>query len=210
MGDKPILFSAPMVCALLDGRKTQTRRIFVPPPPFDIGDDIEVQIAAGSFEPYRFQKGNRLWVRETWRTGKSLDAVSPKKIATMCQMAGWRRPWCPLLYTADGTTDNADTDVLDAFGCDFGRTRVSIHMPRWASRLTLTVTDVRVQRLNQMTEADAIAEGVECYEKTDAPLVTFAKLWNAINKDERHSWQNNPWVCAVTFRPELNSAKCQG
>jgi hypothetical protein len=225
MADKPILFSAPMVRALLDGRKTQTRRLLSRPRWADPRAEIEVDehghalIVCNSTGclagiPLRFVKGDRLWVRETWRTGKSLDDASPTKIATMCAAAGWKRPWCPIKYEADGATVNAD--ALRDFGGEWGKTRVAIHMPRWASRLTDTVTDVRVQRLQEISKDDAAAEGLIKLPATGRyvvnkgdqyfgaaefdPRFTYRRLWEAINGDG--SWDANPWIVALTFTVE--------
>lgn len=219
MTDRPILFSGPMVRAIIEGKKTQTRRILKPQPDMaKIGQPCHpeprgngwVWMARDDFPGYtyatadfkvRFAKGGRLWVRETWRAGKSLNAASPAKIGTMCQLAGWKRPWCPIKYDADNLADNAD--ALSEFGAEWGKTRVAIHMPRWASRLTLTVTDVRVERLQNISKDDVIAEG--CTERDGLPLADvhagwhepYAALWDAING--AGAWDANPWVVAVTF-----------
>ncbi|TWD54510.1 hypothetical protein FB480_103422 [Agrobacterium vitis] len=224
MADKPILFSGPMVRALLDDRKTQTRRIFTPPPPFDFDDDISVQVATGAFNT-KYQVGDRLWVKETWQ-GLTFGDFKPTK----------HEP-CELRFAA--TDPCADLDAK-ARGYTW---RPSIFMPRWASRITLTVTDVRIERLQDISEADAIAEGIH---KLDGPLIhygtdadshyatnpkqAYAILWNSINTKpkpvtggdgkishfESFPWDGtrrtethrgkphyiypNPWVAAYTFR----------
>lgn len=215
MADRPILFSAPMVCALLAGTKTQTRRGLKPQPElysegrwhvFGPGGGVagvctdDVPEAAIDF--VRIQPSDRLWVRE------SLAAASND------QGVRW------LSYAADGK------DVWPLFQWAKERNSVpSIHMPRWASRLTLIVTDVRVQRLQDISEEDARAEGIanaphghwKCYGATPkpfrgaAPTVlshgrgvvsagathSYATLWDSINGPG--SWEANPWVSAVTF-----------
>lgn len=148
MKERPILFSAPMVRAILDGRKTQTRRICKAQPPADAlwgsngaewmwledRDDVADRVIRC---PYGVV-GDRLWVRETW-------APDPR---------------APMV---DGVAVYRATDAvtLSAHGARVERWYPSIHMPRWASRIALEVTGVRVERLNDISEADALAEGVE-------------------------------------------------
>jgi uncharacterized protein YhfF len=196
--DRPILFSAPMVRALIEGRKTQTRRIASPVSGAAKEGDILVSWPAGEFlregtlfRP-RFQIGDRLWVKETWRTHKSWDADKPSDVLA-CS-----RVW----YEAD--RDNCD---------QHGKVRVSIFMPRWASRLTLTVTDVRVQRLQECSEEDAFAEGIsrssdiehgvfgmrESWREHHCAYAAYRHLWNIINDAPGKCWADNPWVVAVSF-----------
>jgi hypothetical protein len=228
MKERGILFSAPMVKALLAGTKTVTRRLFKLAPGFK-----EEYIRFGAHELRAEHEcaygeaGDRLWVRETWRTLKSLDAKSPQAMAKACLEAGWERPWAPIQYEADGARHAWDDEAADA-----GKTRVSIHMPRWASRITLEVTDVRVERLQDISEEDAKAEGVQliaaaCDKNCDCghapqpgkahPLTrvltplegkvtaanmyraAFADLWEDIN-GKRAGWASNPFVWRVTFR----------
>ena len=207
MADRPILFSAPMVRALLDGRKTQTRRVIQPfaydpalrpgmagykPAPLGLW---QVDSGGPYFLP-RHTIGDRLWVRE----GFSYDRLDVDRDGTL-------PPW----YWADGNPD----------GGDWTRPKPSIHMPRLASRLTLTVTDVRAQRLQDISEADAVAEGVEPLHTGYFPygittfLTTFIgdrevpaqccrtashsfeMLWNSIHGPA--AWDANPWVAAISF-----------
>jgi len=188
MTDRPILFSAPMVRAILEGRKTQTRRVFVPPPPFAAGDDITVQLATGSIAP-RHKVGDRLWVREA----HALVPASAYRMSDGVQQA----------------INPSDRYEAAVYRCDWERSappwRPSIHMPRWASRLTLTVTDVRVQRLQDISEEDAIAEGVATFSEgrtmrsiSDAEI--YRLLWEEING--AGSWDRNDWVAAYTFSVE--------
>lgn len=140
-----------------------------------------------------FLIGDRLWVREAWRCEARLDKLAPREIATN---------YPGIKYVA--------TDEPDSFGIE-GKYRPSIHMPRWASRLTLIVTDVRVQRLQDISESDAIAEGVErdsdgwrnylmphtqCCASARG---SFATVWDHINGP--YAWAANPWVAAYTFMP---------
>lgn len=196
MSDRPILFSAPMVRALLAGTKTQTRRVIEPVTgPIQEGDIIvswpaDAPVRKGlTFRP-RFAVGDRLWVKETWRTHRSWDDHKPSDV-----------PRSRLWYEAD--RDNCD---------QHGKARPSIFMPRWASRLTLTVTDVRVERLQDISEADAIAEGIEPSALSGhwkdygpdplpwaSPVESYRSLWKSLHTKPDHLWADNPWVCALSF-----------
>lgn len=225
MTDRPIIFSAPMVRALLEGRKTQTRRLINPQPvQFKLSDEtlapvglIHVEgeavprVSVGrvlTAQKVRYAVGDRLYVRETWRAGNALNKVKPRDMPP-----GPHSP--PIRYEAD------DNNGFDDW---YGKTRVAIHMPRWASRLTLTVTDVRVQRLNDIDDADAEAEGVAHHPDAnlgwhvpgvdhpnkDFPVLSrttpremFAALWDMIHGS--YAWLENPWVVAVTFKPETKN-----
>jgi hypothetical protein len=207
--DKPILFSAPMVRAILSNTKTQTRRIVKPQPAtFEVkGEECEVSLVHVEGEPLpriatgrvltaqtlRWKPGDRLWVREAWRTESSAyDDLKPADMDADYTV----------LYDAD-----ADWKLNKSTG----RSRVSIHMPRWASRLTLRVTDVRVERLHNISEDDAKAEGVEpqklpglgqgiaqAFNLTHRPYISaYANVWNAINGPG--AWEANPWIVALTF-----------
>lgn len=243
MKDRPILFSAPMVRAILTGTKSQTRRIVKPQPvPFvqhtpnrhptnrtapyidaycgekkteanprgmsrewhwwtadnRLGDKVALC-------PYG-QPGDRLWVRETWRAHKAFDLAAPHELPKI-----------------DGVHYEADAKPLF---WDYGKLRPSIHMPRWASRITLEITGVRVERLNDISEVDAKAEGLNTVTKDGSlwkwgiadsdglpgnddtgwhwqewecdPRDAYSKLWESINGPD--SWGANPWVWAVEFR----------
>ena len=198
---KPILFSGPMVRALLDGRKTQTRRVLKPRPPFDRHDDIDVQVAVGDV-PIPHAAGGLLWVREDWKADFQLDGIK----------AGELGPHEPVLYLADNKLHEPTCIMVMA-----GRRRWSCHMPRWASRLTLRVTDVRVQRVQDIGTEDARAEGVELDAETGgwwgaeglgvggatrryySARMAFRDLWNSLNAGRGFGWDVNPWVCATTF-----------
>ncbi|API52911.1 hypothetical protein BMW22_15930 [Rhizobium leguminosarum] len=217
MADRPILFSAPMVLALLADTKTQTRRV-MKPQPFESGyfdGDVELTVipandqwpkafrfnaeAVGGdailgeiFEP-RISEGDRLWVRETLKADSNDQA------------ARW------ITYGADGAVT-----PHGLVRWDWKRDSIpSIHMPRWASRLTLTVTDVRVERLQDISEADAQAEGAVPYYCAASKLDTygpshamcgcdhragFCLIWEKINGIE--SWDANPWVTVYAFSVE--------
>lgn len=206
MADRPILFSAPMIAALLAGRKTQTRRVCrqandaalscvvaIDPAlagPGWFGDEEgDVSFSAG------YATGDRLWVREAWRTHKAYDDLKPS------EMGGEERVWT-----------ESDRDNCDAHG----RYRHARFMPRWASRLTLIVANVRIERLQDCTEADAIAEGIDrggfgsmwgwlAYGEANLhfqrhfsdPRESYRTLWDSINGDG--AWEENPWVTAIRF-----------
>lgn len=181
--ERPILFSGPMVRAILEGHKTQTRRPLKRQP----SKDGLLMLPACPF----VAPGDLLWVRETWQLlhvcedtwnggceADRLDGPIPKE-QTAC---AW------VTYAADGPED--------------GPWRPSIHMPRWASRLTLRVTDVRVEQLRNISVKDAFAEGVETLIDHDGPvcyLVEFQRFWNAMYAKRGLGWGVNPWVWVVEF-----------
>jgi hypothetical protein len=176
MKERGILFSAPMVRALLDGSKTQTRRILKPNP-----NATETRTPAGMVPLCPYGKvGDRLWVREAWRTVAEADALPPRDLAPA------HRLWF------EANSDNQP---------GFGRLRPGMFMPRWASRITLEITGVRVERLQDISEADALAEGCAAKHTADAEYnarKAYAVLWESINGGG--SWDANPWVWVVEFR----------
>lgn len=194
MKERPILFSAPMVRAILSGRKTQTRRAIKPAPmmvtdrritPWEGPADALLKLLAesGRDSPYG-QPGDRLWVRENgWER--------PERTARM--MRDGADTWAPYYFDADGITEQEAED-FKAWG--FKR-RPSIHMPRWASRILLEIVSVRVERLQDISEADAIAEG--CYTDPACPAYdAYGSLWEQINGP--NSWAANPWVWVIEFK----------
>ncbi len=191
MKELPIRFSGPMVKAILDGSKTQTRRVvkqdrdgLLDCKPTPAWDAFWQCVACPYGKP-----GDRLWVRETFGIDDEDGAV---------------------LYFADpDTAQNAEHARI----CEdrYPRRRPSIHMPRWASRILLEITDVRVERVQDISEADAQAEGIEYSERFEGycigmaehyhshdPRLSYASLWESINGPD--SWAANPWVWVVTFR----------
>lgn len=143
------------------------------------------------------QPGDRLWVREAWRASLAYELTPPRDIP----------PGKPIAYQADGA------GRLPHFNA--GKLRPGIHMPRWAGRITMEVTGVRMERLQDISEVDAISEGVrqmrdgsECWVGREGPrgLVTpwptardaFRDLWQSINGPD--SWTANPWVWAIEFK----------
>lgn len=218
MTDKPILFSGPMVRALLEGRKTQTRRVLPVQPSFD--EVAEMQIGGATCDPVAFPdrpyvwlngwdgsvvgpiinppriiQGDRLYVREAWRTGMHIDNRAPRDIM----------PFVTVFYESDGEFIRGGNRLSKALNQDeLGKFRQAMHMPRWASRLTLLVTDVRVQRLPEISEQDAIAEGCKGYVSNDgedgeSPIEEFQALWNTLNTERGYGWATNPWVVAYSF-----------
>jgi hypothetical protein len=209
MTDRPILFSGAMVRALLAGRKTQTRRVGRMRPGVMM-DDLEWDGPPGTIRTGRarmehiavpFAVGDRLYVREAWRTWGIFDDLAPSKLTGNEGLS----------YVAD-----------ESAGPHPGKFRQGMHMPRWASRLTLAVTDVRVQRLQDISEADAEAEGIQrialcgvpggswkSYDPNHASHVgwvlavqSYQSLWDSLNEVRGYGWDTNPWVLAVTFSVE--------
>ena len=219
MTDRPIIFSAPMIRALLDGRKTQTRRIlkdgpdgewFVDPNPR--GDGLAWVAPEGVPSiPIRlpYDPGDRLWCRETWSGDWFFHDTPPSERKSNC-LDGSPHDKRDIWYWADGSPEYGDWE----------KPRPSIHMPRWASRLTLVVTDVRVQRVQEISEDDAEAEGAGHCDMCngvgwlnnnpdggeECPCCgggsygeDFADLWDSINAKRGFGWDANPWVAAISF-----------
>lgn len=218
MKERPILFSAPMVRAILSGQKTLTRRAYkvgnggVWP---NLNDRPGMQQATRNC-PYG-QPRDRLWVRETWGVvshtwDKDGNMVSwpPDRSATAIREMPFGGGYYNghVIYAADGPHEWAGDD--DGSGEPRSAWHPSIHMPRAASRITLEVTGVRVERLQDISEADAIAEGIEkhttglwlpCREEGKAnidPRLAYRDLWESINGPG--SWDKNPWVWAIAFQ----------
>ena len=222
---RPILFSSPMIRALLGGRKTQTRRVIKLP-------TSKAEHLRGKWEPStvggsgcfdRFgnpapeqvciwndrvgttlicdygKPGDLLWVREPWRVIKDYDAFDSK---TILVASGGDMNGC-----VDFTSTSLNPNWV-------GRRRHARFMPRWASRLTLELTDVRIQRLQEISEQDAFAEGIIPTEKDSdgqqwyslpewdwqslSASQAYKSLWESINGEG--SWDANPWVWVISFR----------
>lgn len=213
MNERPIKFNAEMVRAILDGRKTQTRRVIKPQPAGEFLDNpylrrllITEKGSQGWRCPYG-KPGDVLWVREKWAAHYIWDGVSPSGIKHDDGGA------C-VFYAADG-------GIIG--GCqEHQRSKVwraSIHMPRWASRITLEVTDVRVERVQDVSPGDCLAEGVgfqpcpcvrACHEDgrpmglcdvcSDDARTFFRDLWDSIYDANGFGWSANPWVWVVCFK----------
>jgi hypothetical protein len=227
MNEHPILFNREMILALHSGRKTQTRRI-VNPAPF--ADDRfiggykiampkgrctgmqtagEVSVEASYIHaccPYG-SPGDRLWVREAWRVSQKHDGTAPRDLPFDRGLT--------IMYDAGGSRAKNDAGEYenDSFWPNWpkdrpnwaGKGRPSIHMPRAASRTTLEVTGVRVERLQEISEADAEAEGVDFLRHVpDADETLTARelyriLWDSINEARGFGWNTNPWVWVIEF-----------
>lgn len=192
MNSKPILFSSPMVRAILDGSKTQTRRVVKPCKDRYIGcylapNEIAGEINGERYENSKYISGDQLWVRETW------GVLHEQFINDSHEPTFWRADYSD----ADLAEQKAGTLWLP-------RWRPSIHMFRNRSRITLEITGVRVEKLQEISEADAIAEGAKPYSLPVHPdreslrhVDGFAALWESINGPG--SWDVNPWVWVVSF-----------
>ena len=195
MKERPILFNAEMVKAILEGRKTQTRRIVKKAPTteinhrliaFDNGWNWQVDrqgviptmhrdIDDPMICPYG-QVGDRLWVRETWRKTEISECGCEDNCT--CNFGGY--------------------DYLASSGNKEAKWKPSIHMPRWASRILLEITNIRVERLNDISESDCLKEGVGSPILRDCKKPKFMQLWESING--ACSWNANPWVWVIDFK----------
>lgn len=208
--ERPILFSAPMVLAILDGRKTQTRRVIKKPEPSNIefdGVDYFAEDQNGDWHKVtdfcKFGRvGDRLWVRETFGFEvRNLGGTPHDKV----------------VYRA------TEPEAVHCYGCNGEEIKMkwkpSIFMPRKHSRITLEITGVRVERLNDISREDALSEGIDRWDDTasitpyrnyrkgqegemdlhcSCPERSFMTLWESINGPG--SWNDNPWVWVVEFR----------
>ncbi|WLP19672.1 hypothetical protein Q8726_14625 [Raoultella ornithinolytica] len=233
MKERGMIFNGEMVRAILDGRKTQTRRIMDPQPDDDIERSIFPNPEVIGWKSSRRHKhgsttahfchygkpGDRIWVRETWGVvshafsddGLMIDWVPDRPATAIHEMPfgnGYYSGYA--IYAADGDFTWGDDD-----GYEDGRScwKPSIHMPKAASRILLEITDVRVERLNAISEEDATAEGVPpagsllpdypgtfLTPKGDfaTAKVAFQRLWESIYGEE--SWKANPWVWVIEFK----------
>ena len=217
MKERPILFSGPMVRAILEGRKTVTRRLIKPQPTvteaylrehkawvegLTLSDYVNNAWRSGFIDedcPYG-ETGDRLWVREAWATDAQVNSIAPRELSQ----------GEPILYLADGSGRQTGCAMISP-----GKGRPSIHMPSWACRILLEITDVRIERLQDITEEQAEAEGVqrpetitdvdvwdgaerELFNAMNQPRARFRRLWGDINGP--HSWDANPWVWVVEFK----------
>lgn len=210
MREVGIQYSAPMVRGVLDDSKNVTRRTVKGEIPAGAVRAVFGQWSSGRPHAWRWLDqsgaplgkpfrcpygvaGDRLWVREAWRTLPRLDELPPRDVP----------PGSPLTFYADGGDEAASLG---------GKFRPGMFMPRWASRILLEVTDVRVERLQEITHEQAIAEGIERVgnrwrhyffpdddsEAWEFPKNSFASLWVKLNGEG--SWDASPWVFAIPFR----------
>ena len=202
MKERPILFSGPMVRAILDGRKTQTRRIVKPQPTWH-----EVRSGAECFGwklpgpscytvgmvpppcPYGVP-GDRLWVREGFMPAP-MEAAPAAPRATRWNVA----------YAAGGQAEAEAPAGYDPVLYNYERWTPSIHMPRWASRITLEIVSVRVEKLQEIDEFGALAEGAHVARDAlgFSRHAGFIALWDSINA-KRAPWESNPWVWVIEFK----------
>lgn len=218
--ERPILFSSEMVRAILDGRKTQTRRVVLRREK-DEGEWVTARPDRGYTaetitREYRNpfgQPGDRLWVRETWNCPRQLGGSHQRE---------------KLIYRADS----------DKFGVDYSSVlwAPSIFLPRWASRIALEITRVRVERVQDISPDDVTAEGLPHRQATPDFLIgsstpdyrwywgfptpawnggddfvydsdhkrAYGELWNRINEERGYGWDKNPWVWVIEFRPVVD------
>lgn len=190
MKERPILFTGPMVRAILEGRKTVTRRVVSPQPDF-LGSMVDPNTPFKTLDaglharitcPYG-EPGDRLWVREAWAADAQVDAIAPSDLSQ----------GEPIWYPADLSVRQTGCSMISK-----GRVRPSIHMPRWACRILLEITAVRVERLQDISDPGALAEGVSHSEmhSGDSLVDVFARLWESTGGD----WAANPWVWVVEFK----------
>ncbi|USR38108.1 hypothetical protein L1F06_015665 [Ectopseudomonas hydrolytica] len=227
--ERPILFSAAMVRAILEGRKTVTRRVVKHQPDVPVTDAIPrrnyphgpatvdwywrpqhghlngVPSNGWDFKCPYGQPGDRLWVRETWRGVVKISPPDSPMELGVARYVPDRDECFRLEYAATQVRDDEPW-------------RPSIHMPRWASRILLEITDVRVERLQNITAQQARAEGIsplpggrfhcghdeEGEVTSKSPITAFAWLWNSINGED--AWAGNPWVWVVEFKRVEQSA----
>lgn len=232
MTDRPILFSAPMVRALYEERKTMTRHSIAPQNFKLLGHDFrfhrpDAESLASAFKgarDFRWIGGAFSWIADPGKMhphAVSVDCRGRPKYAPGDRL--WVRETCatwgrgperapveyPVAYAADDPEWEGIKHDAKVSSGDEWKIRPSIHMPRWASRLTLIVTDVRVEWLQDISEEDAIAEGVECdsdgwrdylmpqTQCCAAARDSFRSLWDSING--AGAWDENPWVTVTSF-----------
>jgi len=221
MSEKPILFSGEMVRAILEGRKTQTRRVIKPQPFFN-------EFAIGTYHPTIIDKqgeyapgeavfgiwelhdggwaikcpygqiGDQLWVRETFAAAIENNYLKPSDLEGLY-----------IYYKANTGNDwerQSTGEVL-------GQWRPSIHMPRWASRIQIEIKNMSVERVQDVSEEDAVkegvlsAQGIQDYKTKPlsfaagrtTPKDAFSELWDSINEKRGFSWDSNPWVWVLEF-----------
>ncbi|MGR6939356.1 morphogenetic protein [Klebsiella aerogenes] len=204
MKERGMIFNGEMVRAILDGRKTQTRRP-VKLPVHDknlgcelAGNELAGELSAGNYLNSAFGKpGDRIWVRETFRVHSRATDV-----ATLVYKASVRNSWTEQTHRVPVSVCNKPATPE--------KWTPSLHMPRWASRILLEITGVRVERLNAISQEDAQDEGMELtgwrptYSDPDSggevwtPYDNFARLWDSIYG--KGSWKVNPWVWVIEFK----------
>ncbi|AOI89006.1 hypothetical protein [Burkholderia pseudomultivorans] len=212
MTERPILFSGPMVRAILEGRKTQTRRVFKMPTGLgwyvsgtargeETGDLCDLEgpgwCSIDELACPHGSVGDRLWVRETTYDVERNGWVGPVYVESDegAHAAAW------------GWGESDDPDYIEPYEL---RKRPAIHMPRSMARITLEITGVRAERLQSISEPDARAEGVTIVDhhlrgyRADAyrppSIRAFHELWDSLNATRGHGWDTNPWVWVIEFK----------
>ena len=194
--EKPIIFSAEMVKAILDGRKTVTRRVMIPQPVLVTAgsgrEKLCIWVNSGGcwYCPIeyavqnklaRYQVGDLLWVKETYCHGIEWDDCKPSEVDPLC---GGNDIW----YFADGERPTEG----------WGKKRSSRFMPKWVARIFLEVVSVRAERLQVVSWADIRQEGVDC---PDFSLrKAFKELWDKLSHKRGYGWVTNPWVWRIEFK----------
>jgi hypothetical protein len=198
MTERGISFSAPMVRALLAGTKTQTRRVVKE-------KNVRAALRDGTGSACcPFHLGDRLWVREAYRLPAAVDALSPTEAGVRLTMDGHALP--PIHFEADDIRRNWPAGSLALAP---GKRRMGMFMPRWGSRILLEITDVRMERLDACSDADAQAEGIERLDggwrlyragagATPDARASYRSLWEHING--AGSWNANPLVWVIAFQ----------
>lgn len=186
--ERPILFKGEMVRAILDGSKTQTRRIAKAFNGFQDMDKLLARFPNQEGCPYG-KRGDRLWVRETWAVSNMYDKLAPSAICKDFPKGPGHAPTKVLYSSTDRITDGI-------------KLRPSIFMPRWASRILLEITAVRVERLQSISGPDCWAEGIAHAgwdpERYGSVVECYRDLWESINGPG--SWDANPWVWVIEFQ----------
>jgi hypothetical protein len=184
MKERPIIFSTEMVKAILEGRKTQTRRVIKACSTATLHDGNQPEWVFTTAKCPYGQVGDRLWLKETWWKDQSGGCWGYK-----ADGIEWPPPNCG------------------------GKSMSSMFMPRWASRLLLEITEVRVQRCQEIWLQDAMAEGcsldfdMEHFGTYKDPITKFRELWDSLNAKRGYSWEINPWVWVINFK-RVEEASC--
>ena len=218
--ERPIIFSGEMVKAILDGKKTMTRRV-VKFSDFTIDSitPLHIELVDGKYclfnerngwligypkFPYG-KVGDRLWVRETWIQGYDDPLIESE---------GDDENAVSIIYKADGKEEyrSCSAETAENWG-DFSADsemvgfKSPIHMPRWASRILLEITDIRIERLNDISDEDAVKEGFSDKKPSGMqpammpnPKADFRNYWDSINAKKGYPWSSNPWVWVVEFK----------
>lgn len=230
--ERPILFSGPMVQAILEGRKTQTRRVVKlsdPTQTYAQFDDDGWPMSEDIYGDWHRDDcpygvvGDRLWVRETWKYDDWTEEGEPYiryAADNATQLMTPSDDWADRVMSIWAELSAPENYNIDQRARD-RKWRPSIFLPRWASRITLEVVSVRVERVQDISEEDAIAEGVETAMPATAGAVLpsndmlrtngygvvmqsakaeYAKLWDTINAKRGYGWDANPWVWVIEFK----------